>query len=161
MSITNADVKAAMTAKGYDTSAGTAWEGQDQGVYDGQFTPDVSYAAGVPIDHVNANYGLAYPSVLPAAISNAVQSGEYSVTIAATPLSGAHPLSVTATATEPASKATSYSWNFGDGTSAQVTTVPTAVHSYAAAGSFTIHMTPTVGGVAKPAVAAPAPVVVS
>jgi len=161
MSITYTDVKTAMTAKGYPTSSGTAWQGQDQGVYDGRFNPDVSYAAGVPIDRINANYGLAYPAVLPTAISNAVQSDEYTVTIAATPLSGAHPLNVTATATEPNSKATSYSWNFGDGSSAVVTTVPTANHSYTAAGSYTVTMTPTVGGVVKPAVSAPAPVVVS
>ncbi len=160
-SIGYSDIKAAMAAEGLPVSSGSAWEGQDQGLYDGQFNPNVSYAAGVPIDRINANYGLAYPAVLPAAILAAVQGDEYTVTIAATPLSGAHPLAVTATATEPTSKATSYSWLFGDGSSAVVTTVPTANHSYTAAGSYTISMTPTVDGVAKPAVSIPAPVVVS
>ena len=158
--ITFAEIKTALTAGGYPVAPGSAWQGQDAGSYTGKYVPDVSYAAGVQPDIRNANYGVAYPSVLPPAIGNAVGGANYSVTVAVTPLTGAHPLAVTATATETGDTATSYSWNWGDGNTT-TTTIPTANHSYAAAGTFTVHLTPTVNGVAKSPVAAAAPAVVS
>lgn len=161
MTVTYTQIKTALTNGGYPVAPGSAWQGEDQGSYNNNFVADASYKAGVQPNAVLANYGVAYPSVLPAAINSAITDGNYSVTIAATPLSGAHALAVTATATEPGETATSYLWHWGDGTADTTTTIPTANHSYAAAGTFTVKMTPTVDGVVKAQVSAPAPVVVS
>lgn len=158
--LTYAQIKAAMAAANLPVSAGATWTASDQQAYDEQFVPGVAYGKAAP-QVAQANYGLVYAGEMPAAVNNAVNDANYSVTIAASPLSGAHPLAVTATATEPGIKATNYAWDFGDGTAVQNTTVPTANHSYAAAGSFTVKMTPTVDGVVRAQVSAPAPVVVS
>lgn len=157
--VTYATAKAALAAADLPTASGSAWQGEDQESYR-QFVAAACYNAGVPIDQHKANYGFAYPGEMPAAVANAVGEEDYSVTIAATPLSGAHPLSVTATATETGGPASNYNWNFGDGTIVN-TTVPNATHSYAAAGTFTVKMTPTVDGIIGTQVSAPAPVVVS
>jgi PKD repeat protein len=159
--ITYTEIKTALTAGGYPTSPGSAWQGQDQQSYNYGLVPDVSYAAGVQPDRRLSNYGIAYPAVLPAAVGNAVGGASYAVTIAATPLTGNIPLNVAATATETGLTATQYVWTWGDGTANTTTTVPTANHSYTSAGSYTISMVPTVNGVAKPSVTIAAPVVVS
>ena len=160
MAVTYAQAKVAVADEGLPTSAGSGWTGVDAGSYD-KFAAAASYRGGVPFDRNKSQYGFAYPGEMPAAIANEIGADNYTITIAATPLTGVHPVSVTATATETNATASNYAWDFGDGTAVQNTTVPTANHSYAAAGSFTVKCTPTVGGVVKAQVSAPAPVVLS
>lgn len=121
------------------------------------------------VTHVYANAGSVTPKMAPTfngevmpQVSAAVIT-IYTGTLAGTPLSGAHPLSTTFTLTEqgvPAGATKSYAWTFGDG-GTLTTAVPTAVHSYAAAGSFTASVIPTINGVALASISAGAPVVVS
>lgn len=157
---TYVQIKAAMAAQGLPVSAGSNWTPTDQASYDNLYVPNVSYGQAQP-DIVKANYGLIYAGEMPAAVNNALEDASYTVTIAATPLVGNQPLAVTATATEPGEAASSYLWHWGDGTADTNTTVPTANHSYAVAGSYTVKMTPTVDAVVKAQVSAPAAVVVS
>lgn len=85
---------------------------------------------------------------------------KYSGTLAGTPLTGAHPLAVTWTVTETGGPADSYAWDFGDGNTG-TSTSPSTQHTYAAAGSFTAKVTPTIDGVAQEQITATAPAVVS
>lgn len=159
--ITYDDVKTAMAAASLPTSGeADGWNGVDAGSYI-TYAASVNYAAGVPNDIYKNNYGFAYAGEMPAAIVDAVEGADYSVTIAALPLSGAFPLSVTVTATEVGGPATSYLWAWGDGSANTTTTVANATHSYTTAGTYTPKLTPTVGGEAQTQVSAPAPVVVS
>jgi PKD repeat protein len=89
-----------------------------------------------------------------------VSAPAYSLTMAGTPLTGAHPLEVTWTVTEHNGTATQFQFNPGDGTSTQVSTNP-FVYTYTAAGTYTASVVATEGGVAKPSVNATAPAVVS
>lgn len=159
--ITYTEVKEALADEAFPTSEGSAWQGQDQASYD-QFAAGATYSAGVPFSIHQANYGFAYPSLMPAAISNAVGSEDYSATsLAGTPLTGAHASTpVTWTLTEVNGPATSYEWALGDGTH-QATTVPTITYTYSAAGTFTASVVPTIDGVVKPTVTASAPAVLT
>lgn len=161
--ITYAEAKAAVGATGLPVSSGSAWLGSDNASYVA-YSANVMYKAGTPLTQQARNalqYGFAYPQEMPNSVAAAIGGASYSVTIAATPLTGNIPLNVAATATESGDTATSYLWHWGDGTADTTTTVPTANHSYATPGSYTVQMTPTVEGVVKPQVSAPAPVVVS
>lgn len=160
--ISYANIKAAMSDAGLPVSAGNGWNNIDEGSYQ-KYVINVSVASAmpyVPKTQYEANYGLAYPGVMPDEIVEAVTNAAYSGALAGTPLTGAHPLSVTWTLTETGGTGTSFAWDFGDGNTA-TTTVPTAAHSYAAAGSFTAKVTPTVNGVVLAQITAAAPAVVS
>lgn len=156
--ITYPQAKAAVAAANYPVSSGSDWQGKDAGSYD-KFSAAASYNAGVPFDRRASQYGFAYPAVMPTAIANAVIAA-YSVTIAASPLAGNQPLTVTATATETGGAATNFNWNWGDGTITN-TAIATATHSYTVPGTYTVKMTPTIGGVIVAQVSAPTPVVIS
>jgi PKD repeat protein len=159
--VTYTNAKTAMTKAGLPVSAGANWTNVDVKSW-ATFLATHGYVGGAyELDPAKAAYGFAYPSVMPAGVTNAVGADNYSATLAALPLAGAHPVNVTFTLTETNSNGQSFSWNFGDGTAAVVTAVPTATHSYAAAGTFTAHVTPTVNGVVETAIAVTAPVVVS
>jgi PKD repeat protein len=159
--ITYAEIKAAMQAAGLPVSSGSQWLASDQGIYDEQYIPNISYAAGVNPDPVNGNYGVAYPAVMPTAIADAVAGGAYSATLAGSPLTGAHASTpVTWTLTETNGPATSYAWTLGDGNT-QTTTVPNVTHTYAAAGTYTASVVVTIDGVVKPSIVAAAPAVLT
>jgi PKD repeat protein len=66
----------------------------------------------------------------------------------------------TLTETNNPGGADSYAWTFGDGNTG-TTTVPTVQHTYAAAGSFTASVIPTINGVVQTSINAAAPAVVS
>jgi len=68
-----------------------------------------------------------------------------------------------ASATDPAGLAlTQYTWNWGDGTAATTTTVPTASHQYTSAGTFTAQVTVrNSAGVTSPPSSTLVPVVVN
>ncbi len=158
--ITYEEVKTAMATAELPTSEADGWNGVDAGSYI-TYAAGVNYASGTPNDVYKNNYGFAYPGEMPAGIVEAVEGANYSVTVAASPLTGAFPLSVTVTATEVGGPATSYLWSWGDGSANSTTTVHTATHSYTTAGTFTPKLTPTVAGVAQAQVSATAPVVVT
>lgn len=141
MAITYPQIKTALQAADLPTADGAAWQGQDMGSYTDLYVPSVMYAAGVPLDRNAALYGIAYPSVLPQSIANAVGNANYSVTVAGTPRVGNGPFQVTFTATETGGTATNYHWVFGDGAT-QNTTTPTTTHTYNKP-SATTQYTPT------------------
>jgi PKD repeat protein len=162
---TYTEVKEAMAADGYTVSEGSAWQGQDQGTFNTQFIPAVTYAAATPGQYADSaglfaqqcNYGMAYPAVFPSSVAAAIASGAYSATIAGNVYAGNSPFTVTFTATETNGPASSYLWNFGDGDTA-TTTVNNTTHQYAAGSTTTFNkatMTPTVDGKQLAAVTAP------
>lgn len=157
--ITYAQAKAAVAAANLPTSPGSAWQGIDDGSYD-LYAAAACYAAGVPFNRNASQYGFAFDGEMPAPIKGAIKGASYSATLAGSPLTGAHPTSVTWTLTETNGPADSYLWDFGDGNTA-TTTVANASHSYAAAGSFTAKCTPSFSGVADTQVVAAAPAVIS
>lgn len=165
VSISYAQIKAALTASHYPTSSGSAWQGTDAGSYLNLLGPSEAYAAGAIYDARYAAYGVAYPAAMPTAIANAVQQAAYSATLAASPLTATHAVTtVTFTLTEQnvsAGATLSYSWDFGDGSSHTTTSVPTTTYIYPTAGTYTPKCTPTLNGTAKAQVTAAAPVVVS
>ena len=162
--LTYTELKQAMADAGLPVSEGPNWTGADDGLYTNLFVPAVSFAAGVHPDKLNAHYGLAYSSVMPAAITAAVSGEQYSATLAGAPLTGAHgstPVTWTLTETnKPSGATTSYLWAFGDSTTA-TTEVPTATHTYTAAGSFSATCTPTINGITETLVTAAAPAVLT
>jgi PKD repeat protein len=81
--------------------------------------------------------------------------------MAGSPLTGAHPATVTWTLTETNGPADSYFWDFGDGVTATVSTNAAQAHSYAVAGSFRAKCTPSFNGVADTQIIAAAPAVIS
>jgi len=150
-----------MLAAGYATSPGTNWTAQDDAAYT-QFVSDLSYKAGTFPSDSEAQYGLAYPAVMPQAVTNAVESDVYVATLAGAPLTGAHATTpVTWTLTEADGSAQSYAWSMGDGSAIQNTTVPYVQYTYTAAGTYTASVVPTVGGVTKPAIVASAPAILT
>lgn len=151
-------IKASMADSGFPVSSGAGWTAKDDQNFV-QFASGVAYGKQA-FSKTKLHYGLAYASEMPSSVAAEVGADNYSATLAGTPLSGAHPLAVALTVTESGSTGTSFLWDFGDGNT-QTTTVKTVNHTYAAAGSFTPKVTPTVGGKAKPQVSAAAPVVVS
>lgn len=155
--ITYTEAKVAITDAGLPVTSGSNWEGEDNASYQ-LFAAGACYGKE-PFDRYAANYAFAY-NVTPTSVSNAVVEANYSVTIAASPLSGTEPLSVTATATQTGGSASNFNWNWGDGTITN-TSIVTATHSYTIAGSYTVKMTPTVNTIIGTQVSAPAPVVVS
>lgn len=158
---TYAQIKAAMAKYGIAVSSGSTFTSADLLAYKDQFVPAACYKGGVASDKRDSLYGLPYPAVLPAAISNAITAGNYSATLAGSPLTGTHgTTAVTWTLTETGGPGTSYAWDFGDGNTT-TTTVPNATHTYAAAGSFTAKVTPTVAGVVEAKITAAAPAVIS
>lgn len=159
VSYTNA--KTAMTKAGLPVSVGTNWTNVDVASWQ-TFVRQTAYFSGAyKPDQYKANYGFAYASEMPQHVTDAVAAENYTATMAAAPLSGAHPLLVTFTTTEVAANGQFFSWNFGDGTAPVVTTTPTTTHTYQNAGTYTAHVTPTVNGLVQTPVAAGAPVVVS
>jgi len=157
--LTYAQVKTAMQAAGLAVSAGGNWTPADQDLYNNKYLPNLAYNQGKKIDRTKGNYGFVFDGEMPQHVKDDVA---YVVTLAAAPLSGAHPLAITATATEPGTvKGTKYVWTWGDGTADTTTTVPTANHSYAAAGTFTPKVAVYVNGMKHAQVNAAAPVVVS
>lgn len=163
--VSYANAKTAMTKVGLPVSAGANWTNVDVASWNkfiSQNTYTVGgYSHGPQTNLYKPNYGLAFASEMPASVTNLVGSENYSATLAAVPLSGAHALPVTFTLTETNSNGQSFSWNFGDGTAVVVTAVPTANHTYANAGTFTAHVTPTVNGLVEAPIAVTASVVVS
>jgi PKD repeat protein len=161
--ITYAEIKEAMAEAGLPVSSGPGFASTDDALYTQVYIPNISYAAGVHPDPLNGHYGLAYPSVMPAAIAEAVAGAQYSATLAGTPLTGAHPVSVVWTLTEenkPSGATQSYAWTLGDG-STSTTSVPTITHSYTTAGTFTASCVPTINGTAEANVVATAPAVLT
>lgn len=162
--VTYASAKAAAAAAGFPVSAGNLWTGVDENSYQ-QLAKSLAYNSGTPLTQLVKNqldYGFAYPSEMPGAVSGGIAGSAYAATLAGTPLTGAHPLSVTWTLTETAGgPADSYLWDFGDGTTTTVTTNAAQTHSYAAAGSFRAKVTPSFKGVAAKQIVAAAPAVVS
>jgi len=159
--VTPENAKTAMTAAGYATSPGSNWTAQDDAAYT-QFVSDLSYAAGVFPNDSEAQYGLAYPAVMPPAVADAVGADLYSATLAGAPLTGAYATTpVTWTLTETNGPATSYAWNMGDGSAIQTTTVPNVTYTYTAAGTYTASVRSTVDSVIKPAIMAAAPAILT
>lgn len=161
---TYTQLKTAMEGEGLPVSTGTAYTGVDSGSYK-KFVLSTEYKAGTSKgrdrDSYAANYGMAYSTLMPTAITVAVVGGSYSGTLAATPLTGeAGQTTITLTLTETGGTGTSFAWDFGDSTTA-TTTVPTTTHTYAAAGSFTAKVTPTVDGTSAAQITAAAPVVIA
>lgn len=161
--ITYDETKTAMEAANYPVSPESGWHGKDAGSYR-PFAGGACYKGGVYFGQraeYNANYGFAYPGMMPGPVTAAVVGGSYSGVLAGSPLTGeAGITSVTFTLTETGGAGSSFSWDFGDGNTA-TTTTPTTTHTYAAAGSYTAKVTPTVDGVVTPQISATAPIVVS
>jgi len=159
--VSYANAKAAMTKAGLPVSAGANWTNVDVASWATFMINDTYFAGGSAANKYKTAYGFGFPGEMPQLVTNIIGAENYSATMAASPLSGAHALPVTFTATETNSNGQSFSWNFGDGSPVVVTTVPTANHTYAAAGTYTAHVTPTVNGLVEATVAVTAPVVVS
>lgn len=163
-SYTYTQAKAALTKNGFSTSAGSNWNGEDAGSLV-KFIAQSEYKAGVypsPQSVNLAQYGFAYPGVMPASVAASIVDGSYSATLAGSPLTGTHgTTAITWTLTETGGNGTSFSWDLGDGSGVQVTTVPHITYTYPAAGSFTAKCTPTVDGVVTPQVTAAAPAVIA
>ncbi|MGF6958003.1 phage tail tube protein [Paraburkholderia youngii] len=87
-----------------------------------------------------------------------VSAAPYSLAVDITPTTGTAPLDVTLTLTETNGPADSLSIDWGDGGAAESKPGGTlqATHNYAAAGSYTASVTPTVGGTPETAVTAAA-----
>lgn len=93
-------------------------------------------------------------------ITAVVTAPPYALTVSVEPLAGVAPLAVTLTLTETNGEADYFDVDWGDGAgSPERVSDLTAPHTYAAAGSYTVSVTPTLNGVAGSAVAAAAPVV--
>lgn len=70
----------------------------------------------------------------------------YSATLTPSPASGTAPLDVTFTVTEENGAATSFEYDFGDGSRPVSQTSNTVSHTYSTAGSYTAKVTPIVDG---------------
>lgn len=81
-----------------------------------------------------------------------VSAPPYALTAAVAPTDGVTPLAVTLTLTETNGTADYFDVDWGDGIAAERVSALTAPHSYAAAGTFVVSVTPTVGGTAGAAV---------
>lgn len=159
--VTYAQAKTAMAAVGLPVSAGSDWTGVDCASWE-KFAQSAQYGAQ-KIDHVKPFYwGFAFAGEMPAKITAAVDADlPYVATLAGTPLTGeAGQTSIAWTVTETSGAATSYDWDFGDGTT-KTSSNKTETHQYAAAGSYTAKVTPHVGPVTKPQITAAAPAVIS
>ncbi len=77
-----------------------------------------------------------------------VEAAPYSLVASVAPVEGVAPLDVTLTLQETNGHADSYAVDWGDGTAVDTTDKLSAIHTYAAAGSFTPKATPTTGGTA-------------
>lgn len=157
--ITLSQMKTAMQNAGLAVSAGGAWTPADQATYNNQYLPNLAYNQGKKLDRAKSNYGFVFDGEMPQHVKDDVA---YAATLAALPLSGAHPVAVTATATEPGTlKGAKYVWTWGDGTPDTTTTVPTANHTYTTAGTYTPKVAVYVNGMKHAQVNAAAPAVVS
>jgi PKD repeat protein len=159
VSYTNA--KTAMTKAGLPVSVGPNWTNVDVASWQKFIHQSAYFSGSYTVDQYKANYGFAYASEMPQHVTDAVAAENYTATMAAAPLTGAHPLLVTFTTTETNATGQSFSWNFGDGTAPVITNTPTTTHTYQTAGTYTAHVTSTVNGLVEPTVTAGAPVVVS
>jgi 5'-nucleotidase len=99
-------------------------------------------------------------SVIPIPAVTVTAAPPYSVIPTVAPLAGVAPLDVALTLAESNGAATSFDVDWGDGTAIETLTAAGGPHTYAAAGSFTVSVTPTVGGIVQAAVTV-GPVVVS
>ncbi|CAB3758588.1 phage tail tube protein [Paraburkholderia humisilvae] len=88
-----------------------------------------------------------------------VSAPPYALTVDVAPLAGVAPLAVTLTLDETNGEADFFDVDWGDGGASERVSDLTAPHTYAAAGSFTVSVAPTIAGVAGSPVAAAAPVV--
>jgi hypothetical protein len=88
-----------------------------------------------------------------------VAAPPYSLTVDVAPLAGVAPLAVTLTLDETNGEADFFDVDWGDGGASERVSDLTAPHTYAAASSFTVSVTPTINGVAGSPVALAAPVV--
>jgi PKD repeat protein len=162
--VTYTSAKAAMTKAGLPVSAGSNWTNVDEGSWNTYVTQQLYSAGGYskgPLHNLyGANYGFPYPGEMPTAVADLVAASSYSATLAASAYTGAHTQTITLTLTETNGPGTSYAWTFGDGETA-TTAAPTTTHQYAAAGSYTPHVVPTVDGVEEAAVAVPQAIVLT
>ncbi|MBB5469371.1 PKD repeat protein [Paraburkholderia sp. CI2] len=76
-----------------------------------------------------------------------VEAPPYSLGASVAPLSGAAPLDVTLVLTESNGTADYFDVDWGDGTAVERVSVLSAPHNYAAAGSYSVMVTPTLAGV--------------
>lgn len=155
VSYTNA--KTSMQAVGLPVSAGANWLPIDQASWN-KFVNEQTlavqgYSAGPMRNLYKANYGFLYTTEMPQAVTNLVGAETYTATNTPSATTGVHPLAITFTIAETNDNGSSFFWNFGDGTTA-ITTVPTATHTYNAAGTFNATVVPTVHGLVKSPVAA-------
>ncbi len=133
-----------------------AWDFGDASTGEGPTIWHTYRTPGTYMVKLTATNSAGYSGVATTFINVTGSSGStasFSVVLSAGPPAGSPALSVPFTVSTTGAAAQSYTWDFGDGSTPELTTVGSTTHAYAAAGSYTARVTVTdVTGASRTAV---------